>query len=48
MTLLDGNWTVYVNQHKAFGYLSFRKCLVSQGPLNLPGNSSAPLLETDN
>lgn len=48
MTLLGGNWMVYINQHKTFGYLSFRKCLVSQGPLNLPGNSSASLLETDN
>lgn len=48
LNLLGGNWMVYVNQHKTFDYWSLRKCLVSQGPLNLQENSFASLLETDN
>lgn len=48
LNLLAGNWTVYFNQHKTFDYWNLRKCLVSQGPLNLQENSSASLLESDN
>lgn len=48
LNFLGGNWTVYFNQHKTFDYWNLRKCLVSQGHLNLQENSSASLLETDN